>query len=167
MTNDSSTSTLFRNSAFLTGMVKFSGVLTLVLAVGFFFAGLIKVFRTPEPVLHKFAGVGGVSLAAVFAIGLGWYMWAQGTDMAFYQVSFENDGLRFRLGTKQKPEEQFFAWNQIAAVEYKRVVNTQYGSVVGKDNTLAQFSSYTFFRPKKLAKLIAARAGQPLREMAS
>ena len=87
--------------------------------------------------------------------------------MAFYQVGFDNEGLRFRLGTEQQPQEEFFAWNQIAAVEYKRIVNIQSGSIVGTDNRLVQFSSYTFFRPKKLVNLIAARTGLPIREMNS
>jgi hypothetical protein len=95
------------------------------------------------------------------------YMWTQGGRIAFYQVGFENEGLRFRLGTEQYPQEQFFAWDQIAAVEYKRIVNIQSGSVVGIDNRLVQFSSYTFFRPKKLVNLIATRTGLPIREMAS
>lgn len=80
----------------------------------FSFAGLGKVFHTPESLLHGLAGVTGLSIAAAFTLGISMYMWAQGGDMAFYQVSFENDGLRFRLGTKEAPQEQFFAWDQIA-----------------------------------------------------
>ena len=167
MTNDSTQATVFRNHRFLIGMVKFSGIVALVLGAGFFFAGLVKVFHTPGTAAHRLAGVLGVSIGAAFTVGLSVYMWNQGGRMAFYQVKFENEGLRFRLGTEQNPREEFFAWEQIAAVEYKRVINTQYGSVVGKDNTLVQFSSYTFFRPKKLVKLIAARAGQSIRELAS
>jgi hypothetical protein len=167
MANDSTQATVFLNHRFLIGMVKFSGIVALVLGAGFFFAGLVKVFHTPESMLHKLAGVLGVSIGAAFTVGLSAYMWNQGGRMAFYQVAFENEGLRFRLGTEQNPQEEFFAWEQIAAVEYKRVVNTQYGSVVGKDNRVVQFSSYTFFRPKKLVKIIAARAGQSIREMAS
>ena len=168
MTNDSTQALVFRNHRFLIGMVKFSGIVALILGAGFFFAGLVKVFHTPGTAVHKLAGVLGVSIGAAFTVGLSVYMWNQGGRMAFYQaVSFEKEGLRFRLGTEQNPQEEFFAWEQIAAVEYKRVVNTQYGSVVGKDNRLVEFSSYTFFRPKKLVKLIAARAGQSIREMAS
>jgi hypothetical protein len=167
MTNGTATHTIFRNSRFFTGMVKFSGVVTLLLAAIFFFAGVIKVLHTPESTLHKTAGFLGVMIAAAFTVGLAVYMWGQGGRMAFYQVVFENDGLRFRLGTEKNPQEQFFGWDKIAAVEYKRIVNIQSGSVVGKDNSLVEFSSYTFFRPKKLVKLIAARAGLPIREMAS
>ncbi len=167
MTNGMAAPTIFRNSRFFTGMVKFSGVVTLLLAAIFFFAGVMKVSHTPESTLHKTVGLLGVMIAAVFTVGLALYMWGQGGRMAFYQVGFGNDGLRFRLGTEKNPHEQFFAWDDIAAVEYKRIINIQSGSVVGKDNRLVEFSSYTFFRPKKLVKLIAGRAGLPIREMAS
>ncbi len=167
MTNDLTQATLFRNNRFLIGLVKFSGIVALVLGAGFFFAGLVTVLHTPESAVHKIVGVLGVSIGAAFTLGLSMYMWNQGGRMAFYQAVFENDGLRFRLGTEKSPQEVFFAWEQIAAVEYKRVVNVQYGSVVGKDNRLVEFSSYTFFRPKKLVNLIVARAGQSIREMPS
>lgn len=139
----------------------------MLLAAIFFFAGVVKVLHTPESTVHKSIGFLGVVIAAAFTLGLAVYMWAQGGRMAFYEVDFGADGLRFRLGTQQNPQEQFFAWDDIAAVEYKRIVNIQSGSVVGKDNSLVEFSSYTFFRPKKLVKLIAARSGLPIREMAS
>jgi hypothetical protein len=167
MSNDSQQPIIFRNSRFFTGMVKFSGVVTLIMAAIFFFAGLVRVFHTPESVLHKSAGFLGVLIAAAFTVGLAIYMWAQGGRMAFYQVEFDNEGLRFRLGTEQQPQEEFFAWDRIAAVEYERIVNIQSGSVVGTDDRLLQFSSNTFFRPKKLVNLIAARTGLPVREMAS
>jgi hypothetical protein len=167
MPNESQQPIIFRNSRFFTGMVKFSGLVTLLMAAVFFFAGLLRVLHTPESPLHKSAGLLGVLIAAAFTAGLAIYMWAQGGRMAFYQVGFDNEGLRFRLGTEQQPQEEFFAWNQIAAVEYKRIVNIQSGSVVGTDNRLVQFSSYTFFRPKKLVNLIAARTGLPVREMDS
>lgn len=125
-------------------MVKFSGVVTLVLGTGFFFAGIVKVLHIQESGLQRIAGLFGVLIAAIVMLGLGIYMWAQ-----------------------ENSHEQFFAWDQIAAVEYKRVINTQYGSVMGKDDSIVQFSSYTFFRPPKLVNLIAARLGQPVREMAS
>jgi hypothetical protein len=148
-------------------MVKFSGVVMLLLAGIFFFAGEIKVWHTADSALHKTGSFLGVMTAAAFTVSVAIFIWGQGRQMAFYQVGFENDGLRFRLGTEESPQEQFFPWDGIAAVEYKRVVNVQCGSVVGKDDRVVEFSSYTFFRPKKLVKLIAARAGLPIREMAS
>jgi hypothetical protein len=165
MTSDSTRSAVYRNSDFIVGVVKLSGVVTLLMALGFFVAGIFKVLHEPEPILHKMAGLFGVSIAGIFTVGLGMYMWKQGNRMAFYQVGLENEGVRVRLGTEEGPQEQFFVWDQIAAVRYWRVANVQYGSVVGKDENVVEWSSYTFFRPKKVARLIAARAGQRIQEL--
>jgi hypothetical protein len=165
MTKDLSTPAVYGNNSFIVGMVKFSGVMTLLMALGFFFAGIVKVLHASEPMLHKTAGLFGVTIAGFFTVGLGRYMWEQGNRMAFYQVGLENKGLRVRLGTKDNPQEQFLAWDQVAAVKYWRVANVQYGSVVGKAENFVEWSSYTFFRPKKVARLIAARAGQSVQEI--
>lgn len=167
MTLTSSTCTVFANNRFLVGIVKFAALAAWIMAALFLIPGITKVFHTQESALRHIIGLLGVLITTAILIGLGRYMWELGVNTAFYQAGFENEGLRFRLGTPKNPQEKFFAWDQIAAVEYKRVINTQFGSVVGKDDSTVQFSSYTFFRPKKLVKLIAARSGQPIREMAS
>jgi hypothetical protein len=164
MTDNFTGPTVYGNNGFFVGIVKFSGAVTLVLAILFFIGGILKVLHTPESILHKTGGLFGVSIAAIFTVTLALYMWAQGNRMAFYQISLENDGLRLRLGTEKNPQEEFFAWDRIAAVKYWRVVNVQYGSVTGKAENVVAWSSYTFFRPKKVARLIAARAGQSLQE---
>ena len=164
MTDNFAGPTVYGNNGFLVGMVKFSGAIALLMATLFFLGGISKVLHTPEPILHKVGGLFGVVIAAIFTVTLALYMWAQGNRMAFYQISLENDGLRIRLGTQKNPQEDFFAWDQIAAVKYWRVVNVQYGSVTGKTENAVEWSSYTFFRPKKVARLIAARAGQSLQQ---
>lgn len=59
----------------------------------------------------------------------------------FLQIGLENDGLRIGLGTEKNPQEQFFAWDQIAAVKYWRAVNVQYRSVTGKSDNVVAWSS--------------------------
>jgi hypothetical protein len=156
---------VFRNSRAVTRMVQFSGVVGAGLGLIFFVLGLIKVWRTPESTGQHILGFFGVLFAFCVMIALGLYMWGQGDSMSFFQASFDPDGLRFRLGSEKKPDVTLFPWDAIAAVNYKRVINTQYASVVAGDGTTVEWSSYTFFRPKKLAKEIAARAGQQLKDM--
>src|SRR5579862_361458 len=115
MTDNSAGPTVYGNNGFLVGMVKFSGAIALVMATLFFLGGISKVLHTPEPILHKVGGLFGVAIAAIFTVTLALYMWSQGNRMAFYQISLENDGLRIRLGTQKNPQEDFFAWDQIAA----------------------------------------------------
>jgi hypothetical protein len=86
-------------------------------------------------------------------------LWALGRAMAGYQVDLDGRGVKFSLGTKKKPAELFLAWDQIAAIKYRRTGNVQQCWVEGTDGSEATFSSYTFFRPKKVARMIAERAG--------
>ncbi len=90
---------------------------------------------------------------------MGPWFWKLGGKMAGYQVNLDASGVKFSLGTKKAPSDLFLAWDQIAAIKYKRNFNVQQCKVEGTDRNYASFSSYTFFRPKKIARMIAERAG--------
>ncbi len=101
--------------------------------------------------------------ALAFGSGCPW-MWKLSLGMAVYKVMLDSRGVSFNLGTKKRPSDLFLAWDQIAAIKHKRVGNAQNYYVLGKDGSQAIFSSYTFFRPKKVARLIAERAGLAIHE---
>jgi hypothetical protein len=89
-------------------------------------------------------------------------LWKWGQTMANYTVKMDDRGVDFNLGTKKKPVELFMAWDNVASVEQKRVGNAQQFTITGKDGSFARFSSYTFVRPKKIARMIAERVGQTI-----
>ena len=92
------------------------------------------------------------------------WLWAIGRAMADYEITLDSRGIDFSLGTKEEPQELFLAWDRIAAIKHKRVGSAQQYSVVGTDGSQAIFTSYTFFRPKKVARMIAARTGQAIQK---
>ncbi len=53
-------------------------------------------------------------------------------------------------------------WNRIEAVHYKRISNAHKFTILGMDSSTVTFTSYSFYRPKRVARLIAERAGLPL-----
>jgi hypothetical protein len=53
-------------------------------------------------------------------------------------------------------------WTEIEAVHYKRIENAQKFTILGRDSTTVIFTSYSFYRPRRVARIIAARAGLPL-----
>jgi hypothetical protein len=79
--------------------------------------------------------------------------------MLGYQVLLNGRGVTFNLGTKRNPADLFMPWDQVKVITLRRDVNVQRCSVHGSDGSQATFSSYTFFRPKKVARMIAERAG--------
>jgi hypothetical protein len=101
--------------------------------------------------------------ALAFGYGCPW-LWKLARGMAVYKVVLDSRGANFNLGTKKKPSDLFLAWDQIAAIKHKRVGNAQNYYVLGKNGSEAIFSSYTFFRPRKVARLIAERAGLAIQE---
>ncbi len=90
--------------------------------------------------------------------------WKLSRAMAEHRVTMDSRGVMFNLGTKKRPSDLFLAWDQIAAIRHKRVGNAQQYWVLGNDGSEAKYSSYTFFRPKKVARLIAERTGLAIQE---
>ena len=90
--------------------------------------------------------------------------WKLSRAMAGYKATMDGRGVMFNLGTKKLPSDLFLAWDQIAAIRHKRVGNAQQYWVIGNDGSEARFSSYTFYRPKKVARLIAERTGLAIQE---
>jgi hypothetical protein len=87
------------------------------------------------------------------------WLWKMGRAMAGYQVKLDPRGVTFNLGTKKKPSDLFIPWDQISAIKRRRIGNAQQFWVEAKDGSEARFSSYSFFRPKKVASMIAERTG--------
>jgi hypothetical protein len=93
------------------------------------------------------------------------WLWKLGRNMLGYKVTLDSRGVNFNLGTKKKPADLFMAWDQIAAIRYGRNANLQQCVVQGTDGSEARFSNYTFFRPKKVARMIAERTGLALQKL--
>jgi hypothetical protein len=99
-------------------------------------------------------GLGGV----VFVMGCP-ALWKWGLRMLHKRVKMDERGVDFVLGTKKEPIELFMPWENIASITQKRVDNGQQFTVTGADGSFAQFSSTSFFRPMRVARMIAERAG--------
>jgi hypothetical protein len=87
--------------------------------------------------------------------------------MAFYEARMNGRGVEFRLGTKRSPRNLFLAWSEIGAVQRRRAGNTDYYRVQAGGDRWAEFSNFTFFRAKKLARHISERAGRPIERIAT
>jgi hypothetical protein len=104
-------------------------------------------------------GLGG------FAMTLGCpFMWKRARQLAGHRVTMDARGIDFSIGTRKNPVQLFMEWSDLASIEQTRVGNAQQISVKGKDGSLATFSSSTFLRPKKIARLIAERAGLTIQQ---
>ena len=90
------------------------------------------------------------------------YLWRQGWVTAYCSVLLDNRGAHFKLDCTRDSKEIFLPWDGIAAVRHTRTPNAQKVTVLGTDTNTVTFTSHSFYRPKKVARLIAARAGLPV-----
>lgn len=152
------------NSRFLIGVLSICSILFAFFAV----CMVLMVFS----IFSSGGGLSGGNLynalwwgLGAFAFGYGCpWMWKLSRAMANYKVAMDGRGVMFNLGTKKQPADLFLAWDQIAAIWHKRVGNAQQYYVQGRDGSEARFSSYTFFRPKLVARLITERTGLAIQE---
>jgi hypothetical protein len=104
---------------------------------------------------------------ALSAFSIGYmcpWLWKIASSMTAHRVMLDAHGVNFKLGTKKKSVDVFLAWDQIAALWHERIDNAHYYFVQSTDGSEVRFSSYTFFRPKKVVRLIAARTGLAIQE---
>jgi hypothetical protein len=123
--------------------------------------------------LRSFLPLGALNLDR-FAAGALWgfgawlmamsqvFLWRQGHLMAGCSVLLDTQGAYFRIDNATNGKEVFMPWSGIEAVRYKRIENQQKFTILGSDTSIVTFTSNSFYRPRRVARLIAERAGLPL-----
>ncbi len=96
---------------------------------------------------------------------MGAQLWSLRLSMARNRIRLTSEGVYFHLNAKKQEPEVFFAWGEVTRIAYRRSANVHYCSVVAKGGREVDFSSFTFVRPKHVARIIAAYAGQSLEEV--
>lgn len=86
-------------------------------------------------------------------------LWKWVLGMLYKRVKLDEHGIDFTLGTRKKPVELFMPWEQVASITQKPAGNGMQFTITGADGSYAQFSSTSFFRPMRVARMIAERAG--------
>jgi len=139
-------------------------------AICLFFAGCMVLLAIS--MLIPLSAIGFMRVLGAAQWGLGGlcmglmcpWLWKRGMQMAQHRVTLDARGVDFKMGTKKKPIGVFLPWEQVSAIKHERVGNAQQYTVEGSDGSYARFTSYTFFRPKKVARLIAERTGLAIQE---
>jgi hypothetical protein len=153
---------LLRNNRILIFLSFLGSIVALGVALCMVLVSLTSIFPLSAMNLDRGAagalGVFGAWLMAMAQV----YLWRQGQLMAHCSVLLDDHGAHFRFGNTEDAKEAFMPWNGIEAVHYKRIPNAQKFTILGTDSSTVTFTSYSFYRPKRVARLIAERAGLPL-----
>jgi hypothetical protein len=154
--------TMLRNNRVLIFFTYLGSVASLIISLSMVFVALTNLFPLRAMNLDRFAAgtlwVLGAWLMAMSQV----FLWRQGKLMAHCSVLLDSYGAHFKLGDTNDAKEVFMPWNGIEAVHYKRIPNAQKFIVLGTDTSTVTFTSHTFYRPKRVARVIAERAGLPL-----
>jgi hypothetical protein len=154
--------TLVRNSRILIGLGFLGSAIAFVVSLSMAVLACSSIFAQHAMTADRIAA------ACLWALGA-WimamsyvFLWRQGQVMTHCSVLLDSQGAHFKLGGKNDGREVFMPWDEIAAVHHKRIPTAQKFTVLGTDTSTVTFTSYNFYRPKKVARLIAAGAGLPL-----
>jgi hypothetical protein len=104
-----------------------------------------------------------VGLASFISMGRQFFGWA----ISHYhgRADFSPEGVVLHIRWQGKTKETPIFWKDIKTVTHTRLpMNQIYRVFYGAKDSYIQFSYASFFRPKHLAREIAARAGKSLRE---
>ena len=87
------------------------------------------------------------------------WAWKWGARMLSYSVKLDAKGVDLNFGTKKHPDAMFMAWEQVDAVQQKRIGKIWEYTILGNDGRQASYTTYAFFRPTHVARKIAEHAG--------
>ena len=134
-------------------------IASLLIGVCMILAALPLVFPLSHLTFMRVLAAAQWSLGGFMMIMMCPGIWKWTAGMAHRKVTLDERGAEFVLGTSKQPVELSMPWDQVGTVEEKRDGNVQRFTINGKDGSYAQFSSYSFFRPRRVARMIAERAG--------
>jgi hypothetical protein len=154
--------TLLRNNRVLVFLTYLGSVASLIISLSMGFVALTTFFPLSAMNLDRFAASGLWLLGAWLMAMSQVFLWRQGKLMAHCSVLLDSYGAHFKLGDTDDAKEVFMPWNGFEAVHYKRIPNAQKFIFLGTDTSTVTFTSHAFYRPKRVARLIAERAGLPL-----
>lgn len=149
---------IFHNNGFVAAISLTFGVLALVIGPGAFFLTLNPLMRMHNFSIWPLYAALNWAFVMYCMFALGWSLLKLGWRMANFRAKLAADGVEFRLGPRKTPQLQYFPWDQIAQINQKCAPGSRYYSVVGKNHDSVEFTTYTFFRPQKLAQQISQRS---------
>jgi hypothetical protein len=156
----------FRNSRLLLAGLLLLSIFSGVVCLGTLVLTFIALGQLlPLSVDSLYNVVGSVFMTLSCALMAVW-LFGQTRRMAHAHVQLDASGIEFCYGTRRKPRKLFLPWREITTIYTWRLRHGQAYRVETSSENFAEFSNYTFFRPRKLAALIVQRTGCPIERIA-
>ncbi len=138
---------VFRNNWIIVALLYVAWLTFLLLALAFLIGFIANLFPFKGYDYNRLEILFALLSLALFATTLAARLWNIGRTMTHAQARLDSRGIDFVLGTKEAPQEQFFALDQIAAIRHKAGGYRRFYILVGKDGRSIQFGIFNFARP--------------------
>jgi hypothetical protein len=159
--SERSTCVVVRNSRILAATYFAGSVVNLAFSVMFLVLAASALIFQKVSSEHLF--VTGAWLFAALVTGLpGLRLWKRGRSLLHSEARLDSRGIKFHLGFGKHVQDISFAWDEIVSITRGGSWNARVITVSAIGGRNARFSSSMFFRPGRLAGLIASRTGLPI-----
>ena len=105
----------------------------------------------------------GWAFGAILSIRGAIALWRGVCKMGRNAIRLTSEGVHFHFKSTKVQPEVFFAWNEIAKITLTSS-KSQNCCVYSTDGRVIRFSSFSFLRPKQVARVIARHAGRTVDE---
>ncbi len=158
---------VFRNNWIFVALVFFAWLILAALALCFLIACIVNIFPLKNYDSNRLETLFLLLSLSLSATTIAASLWSLGRRMAHAQAHLDSRGVNFLLGTRNNSQQEFFAWDEIAAIQHNTRSWKRPYIVRAKENRYMQFNMFNFFRPSAVAHQIAAHAGQSIQRIDS
>ena len=150
---------LLHNSSILTGLSFVGSVAAFCISLCMAFLACSSLFPLSSINLDTIATAGLWAIGSWIMAVAYVYLWRQGRVMSNCSVRLDGRGAHFRLDGTRDSGRVFFRWEEIAEVRHLRIPEAETFTILGSEAKTVTFTSCCFYRPRKVARMIAERAG--------
>jgi len=152
------------NSRLVCGLMFLTSIASAFIGICMFLIAIPLIFPVHNLTFMRALGAAQWALGGVAMMTMCPALWKWTRAMLHKCVKLDARGVDFQLGTTKNPAQVFLPWDQISSVQQKRVGSVRQFTITAQDGSYAQFNSSTFFRPKRVARLVAGRAGLTIQQ---
>ena len=148
---------LIRNNRLAVGHLFLAAILCMLATPCAIVVALMFLFPHGKLSFNRMYEVVAWACGAYLLGNLGLFLYRQASNMLHNRVRLNETGVTFEIVSGKLASEEFFAWEDIRAVTCRRIAHVCVCTVQGSRGRVLGFDSYTFLRPKHIARLITSR----------
>ena len=153
-----------RNSRILTGIMVLMGGAFLVMAPLLLLVAIAEIFPLQGFSLGRLIAILTWVAACAGSASGGWSILRIAREMAHNTAHLDANGVEFTLRSGKTTRQELVRWDHIVSIQQRKAPGNTIFTIAAGDRRVIQFTGYTFYRPRMLARKIAAFSGRPIQK---